>query len=209
MSATGKGVDPGWRAGRDHGEHWGHGIIDWSGWNPISSKIIKPKFDEKCWCFGPTTLPCGQDGSTRRTVQVVLRCICNLNFARVHLCFPCASRRLCLGQAFTAPRDAHHPQAIRSTSMQMQHEGVPAALGLTDSCSRKDWTGIQSSLGCAFLPGGGSSRSWMLSKSKVAGQKTTVEEWVESFSDGILFISPLDGSNSWRPGERNGKRERF
>lgn len=47
----------------------------------------------------------------------------------------------------------------------------------------------------------------MLSKSKVAGQKTTVEEWVESFSDGILFISPLDGSNSWRPRERDGKRE--
>lgn len=29
-----------------------------------------------------------------------------------------------------------------------------------------------------------------------------VEEWVGSFSDGILLISPLDGSNSWPPGKR-------
>lgn len=35
-----------------------------------------------------------------------------------------------------------------------------------------------------------------------------VEEWVGSFSDGILLISPLDGSNSWPPGKRDGKRKR-
>lgn len=72
------------RVGRDHGEHCRHGGstgVHLVGRNPISSKTIAPKFDEKCWCFGPTTCHVDKDGSARRAVQVVLRCICNLIFA--------------------------------------------------------------------------------------------------------------------------------
>lgn len=72
------------RVGRDHGEHCRHGGstgVHLVGRNPISSKTIAPKFDEKCWSFGPTTCHVDKDGSARRPVQVVLRCICKLIFA--------------------------------------------------------------------------------------------------------------------------------
>lgn len=168
MSATGKGVDPGSQAGWDHGEHWGHGIIDRSGWNPISSfKITKLKFDGKCWCFGPTTLPCGQDGSECPP--------CSAGCVALHLqpyfclspsVFPCASRRVCLGQAFTAPVTLTILRPFVPPRCKCNMRGCQLFWRVTAVVAM---TGPTSNHVSAVHPSGeGSSTSAVFSKSKVA-----------------------------------------